>query len=49
MNLWGCYDLKYFQQMLLEQSNMKKRKGKNKNPHTNNYKRKIKNKRDRRI
>lgn len=43
MNLWGYdYDLKYFQQMMLEQSDMKKRKGMNKNPHKNNYKQKIK-------
>lgn len=47
MNLWS-YDLKYFQQMMLEQSNMKKRKGMNKNPHKNNYKQKIKNKKGRR-
>ena len=41
------YSLKYFQQMMLEQSNMKKRKGMNKKPHKNNYKQKIRNKRNR--
>ena len=39
------YSLKYFQQLMLEQSNKKKRKGMNKNPHKNNYKQKIKSKR----
>lgn len=36
------YTLSMYQQMMLEQSNMKKRKGMNKNPHKNNYKQKIK-------
>ena len=39
------YSLKDFQQMMLAQSDGKKRKGMNKHPHINNYKQKIKNKR----
>ena len=39
------YSLKDFQQMMLEQSNMKKRKCMNKKPHKNNYKQKIRIKR----
>lgn len=39
------YSIRDFQQIMLEQSNMKKRKGMNKNPHKNNYKQKRKGKR----
>jgi len=49
MGLFG-YDYRIidFKQMMLAQSDGKKRKGTNKNPHTNNYKQKIKNKRGKR-
>lgn len=48
MYLEGYDYYKYCKQLMLEQSDGKKRKGMNKNPHTNNYKKKIKNKRGKR-
>ena len=49
MNLFGYgygydigYSLKELKQMMLEQSDGKKRKGMNKRPHKNNYKQKLK-------
>lgn len=48
MNLFDYDYYKYLKQIMLEQSDGKKRKGMNKNPHKNNYKQKIKNKRGKR-
>lgn len=42
------FSFKDFKYIMLEQSDNKKRKGMNKNPHTNNYKQKIKKNRGRR-